>query len=283
MKRIWLLTMALSAALLTVTACGASAQENSTVDAAAPAVVAAAYMDQFDIGAAYAQAVDAMTEQGVLEGYDDGKFHPSETLTREQGAKIITYLIMGANAAEALTCDTAPYTDVAASRRSASCIAWCTEQHILDGYGGGRFGPADPLTGQQFAKMLLCAYRLGDNARYVGADWARNVSADAAGLGLYAGDAAMDFDQPLQRQQAALMASNAQTANGSAATVQPVGGASGGRGTSGGGGGSSGGDVQTPEIEIVPADNSGETEENTETGETVATDSNGDILLPEVP
>ena len=84
---------------------------------------------------AYARAVEHMTEQDVLRGFDDGGFHPADTLTREQGAKIITYLLLGAETADALTGGAAPFTDVAASRWSAPGIAWCSDRHILDGYG----------------------------------------------------------------------------------------------------------------------------------------------------
>ena len=176
------------------------------------------YPDRADIGAAYARAVERMTEQDVLRGFDDGGFHPADTLTREQGAKIITYLLLGAEKADALTCGAAPFTDVAASRWSAPGIAWCSERHILDGYGNGRFGPADPLTGRQFAKMLLCAFGLGDSARYVGAGWAEQVSADSGEYELFVGDETMDSGLPLQRQQAALMADNAQAAGSHSAS-----------------------------------------------------------------
>lgn len=172
----------------------------------------ARYPDRADIGPAYTQAVEHMTEQNILQGYDDGGFHPAATLTREQGAKIITYLLLGAESADALTSATAPFTDVAEFRWSAPSIAWCADRHILDGYGNGRFGPADPLTGQQFAKMLLCAYGLGDASGYVGAAWAEKVSAAGDAYQLFIGDGTMDSGQPLQRQQAALMADNAQTA-----------------------------------------------------------------------
>lgn len=232
----------------------------------AATALAAGYHDSGDVGTAYRDAVARMSEAGVLNGFPDGTFRPAEALTREQGAKLITYMLLGAGAAEALTCDKAPYDDVAANRWSAPSIAWCTDRHILDGYGGGRFGPADQLTGQQFAKMLLCAYGLGENARYVGSSWAANVSADSGKLGLFAGDPAMDSGQPLQRQQAALMAVNAQSAKDAGTTAQPAapsGGGGSGGGSSGGGasgGGASGGSASTPQQpEEAPGGNENDT------------------------
>ena len=43
---------------------------------------------------------------------------------------------------------------MAADRWSAACIAWCTERHILDGYGDGNYGPDDELTREQLAAIL---------------------------------------------------------------------------------------------------------------------------------
>ena len=44
----------------------------------------------------YKQAVDVMTSVGVFDGTGDGtNFTPDGTLTREQAAKIITYMLHG--------------------------------------------------------------------------------------------------------------------------------------------------------------------------------------------
>ena len=101
---------------------------------------ASAFSDDAEVGRAYRSAVDKMTELGVLQGYDDGCFHPEYTLTREQGAKIIAYMFLGKKNADALTCSKATYTDVAADRWSAPYIAWCTGRGILAGSGGGSSG-----------------------------------------------------------------------------------------------------------------------------------------------
>ena len=173
-------------------------------------VTALAFSDEEEIDAPYRDAVAAMTEQGVLEGFEDGSFRPEETLTREQGAKIITYLCIGREAAEALVCRQAPFDDVAADRWSAPYIAWCVEKGIINGYGNGCFGPTDALTGDHYAKMLLCALGLGreDKTAYTGPDWFKAVREDAEAAGLYDGDPAMASDKPLNRGQAALLSWN---------------------------------------------------------------------------
>lgn len=50
----------------------------------------------------YTEAVDLLTGIGVLEGMTSTTFEPQGTLTREQAAKIITYLAVGSTAADAM-------------------------------------------------------------------------------------------------------------------------------------------------------------------------------------
>ena len=76
---------------------------------------AADFTDSGSIGAPYKEAVAEMTARGVLAGFPDGAFHPEETLTREQGAKIVTYMILG-DQVNTLRCDKSPFDDVASSR-----------------------------------------------------------------------------------------------------------------------------------------------------------------------
>ena len=104
----------------------------------------------------YNEAVDVMTAVGVFDGMN-GSFNPDGTLTREQAAKIITYMLMGKSDADKLTTTIAPYSDVSASRWSAGAIAYCTNEGIISGMGHNKFAPTDEVTGLQFAKMLLVA------------------------------------------------------------------------------------------------------------------------------
>ena len=245
---------------------------------------AMAFTDDTDIGKNYKDAVKDMAQSGVLDGFPDGSFKPQQELSREQGAKIVAYMILGKDKADALTSNKAIYSDVAADRWSAPYIAWCTGRGILHGYGDGLFGPGDKLTGRQFTKMLLCALGLGESSRYINDGWADRVSADAKALGLFAGDSAMNSDKPLKRQQAALLAVNAQTA-AEAAALTPSGGGStpsgggstpsGGGSTPSGGGSTPSGGGSTPSGGGTPTDD--------EELPFVGVNGKGEILLPEVP
>ena len=169
---------------------------------------AATYSDADSI--TYKEAVDVMSAVGVLGG-TDGKFNPTEALTREQGAKIITYLLMGGNqkSADALAVSSAPFTDVAADRWSAGSIAYCKAAGILGGKGDGTFGPTEPLTGAAFAKMCLVALGYDANREgLVGGDWQLNVARLVNVADLANEVTAFGYNTTLTRQDAAQVAFN---------------------------------------------------------------------------
>jgi hypothetical protein len=158
----------------------------------------------------YLEAIDLLTSLGILEG-TDGKFNPQDVLTREQGAKIIAYLMLGKDGAEALSTSVAPFKDVASGRWSAGYIAYCVSQGIIGGYGNGNFGPTDTLTGNQFAKMLLVALGYGVNGEFTGPNWSIEVAKYALTEGIFDGNLGANFDAGTKREEAALYAFNALT------------------------------------------------------------------------
>ncbi|MBD9195577.1 MAG: S-layer homology domain-containing protein [Clostridiales bacterium] len=90
----------------------------------------------------YKEAVDVMSAIGVIDGYTDGSFNPTNTLTRGAAAKIICNLILGPTTADALVADAAPYSDVPTSNVFAGYIAYCAKEGIISGYADGTFCPA---------------------------------------------------------------------------------------------------------------------------------------------
>ncbi|MCI7281103.1 S-layer homology domain-containing protein [Dysosmobacter sp.] len=133
----------------------------------------------------YTEAVDVMSAVKVIDGYTDGSFNPTATLTRGAAAKIICNLILGPTTASALVADAAPYKDVPTNHTFAGYIAYCQKEGIISGYADGTFKPANSLTGYAFMKMLLGA--LGYKAEqegYTGANWSINVAKRALNIGL---------------------------------------------------------------------------------------------------
>lgn len=161
----------------------------------------------------YQEAVDVMTAVGVFQGDENGRFNPKDILTREQAAKIVTYMLLGKKAADALVTIAAPFSDVAATRWSAGSIAYCHNEGILAGVGEGKFAPTEQLTGLAFAKMMLTA--LGYDAEtegLVGANWSINAAKLALTVGLTEDMDDVSLSAPMTREQAAQMALNTELA-----------------------------------------------------------------------
>ena len=166
------------------------------------------FKDDKDI--TYDEAVAVISEVGVVDGYTDGTFKPSDTLTRGAAAKIICNLILGPTTAAELHADTAPYKDVPVSNTFSGYIAYCAKEGIISGYADGSFRPAGTLTGYAFMKMLLGALGYDSkNEGYTGANWSIAVAKQAIGIGLNAGLTeefnGVDF---VTREEAALYAFN---------------------------------------------------------------------------
>ena len=172
----------------------------------------------------YKEAVDVVSSLDIVDGYTDGSFNPTNTLTRGAAAKIICNLILGPTTADALSADTAPFKDVPVTNEFAGYIAYCSQQGIISGYADGTFRPAGTLTGYAFMKMLLGALGYdSDIEGYVGANWSVAVAKQAVGIGLDDGNDEFVGVKAVTREEACLYAFNTLTADmveyGSTTTV----------------------------------------------------------------
>ena len=158
----------------------------------------------------YSEAVDVMSAAKVIDGYAEGDFRPTATLTRGAAAKIICNLILGPTTASALVADAAPYKDVPTTNTFAGYIAYCAKEGIISGYADGTFKPANTLTGYAFMKMLLGAlgYK-ADVEGYTSPNWSINVAKQAINAGLNKGLKG-DFNgvKAVNREEACLYAFN---------------------------------------------------------------------------
>lgn len=92
-------------------------------------------------------AVQFVAQNGLMQG-TPVNFSPNTNLSR---AMIVTILwrYAGEPVAEGET-----FTDVQAGRWYTEAISWASANEIMRGYGGGRFGPNDNVTREQFAVIL---------------------------------------------------------------------------------------------------------------------------------
>ena len=137
----------------------------------------------------YEEAVNVMSEMGIIDGYTDGDFRPQGTLTRQAAAKIIACMMLGKTTAESLGTQAAPFKDVPAGSQFAGYIAFCVERGLIDGYADGTFRPTGTLTGFAFLKMLLGALGYDSSIEgYTGTNWTVNVAGRAYEIGLTDGN-----------------------------------------------------------------------------------------------
>ena len=168
---------------------------------------AATYTDIENVSEDAKVALYVLSAIGILEGFEDGSFGPKGSFTREQAAKIITWLLVGPSADRLPSIDTG-FSDVKATDWSAKYIAYCVSQGVIYGYGDGTFGPKDAVTDIQFAAMLL---RILGGSGYEGAGWEMRVFADATGgfQGIDILEFDIDVTQSALRENVAVYAFNA--------------------------------------------------------------------------
>lgn len=129
----------------------------------------------------YGSAVYAYTK-GLMQGVGDDAFAPEDRVTRAMLVTILHRL----EGQPAVTAKNA-FTDVPEGKWYTDAVVWASSAGIIDGYGGGLFGPGDRLTREQMVTVLR------NYARYKGAaaDASGDLSAfsDASAVSQWAADA----------------------------------------------------------------------------------------------
>ena len=145
----------------------------------------------------YHTAIDYVLNNGIMNGMGGGLFAPGESTTR---AMIVTtlYRIEGEPAVNGKN----SYSDVKNSVWYTDAIIWATEKGIVNGYGGGKFGPQDLVTREQIAAILyryafsegLDVSQRADLSKYIDAgsihSWAYDAMSWANAEGLMMGRSA---------------------------------------------------------------------------------------------
>jgi hypothetical protein len=123
---------------------------------ASSSVSAATHVTLTDINGSYAKTyIQALVDQGVISGYEDGTFRPFNRITREEFA---TLLVRTLN----LTPDPAPaakFTDVDYWARPY--VGALVKAGLTAGVSSTTFGAHDPITREQLATFLVRG--LGEN------------------------------------------------------------------------------------------------------------------------
>lgn len=183
-------------ALLTTGACGAGERTEENVEANVTVTAEAAAEDSIlysDIAGDewFVDAVDELTQKGIMTGVEDGVFGPYRPVTRAT-VILVLWRLDGSPEAEV----SEPFPDV--EPWFATAAAWAKGYGIATGYLDGRFGGRDIVTREQMASFL---YRY---AQYKGeplaqgalgmfsdaadiSEWAQEAMAHVTGLGIMQG------------------------------------------------------------------------------------------------
>ena len=97
---------------------------------------------------ALSQAIDTLAVYGLLSGYEDGTFHPGETITRAE------FSAMVASALNLRRSDSAPFSDVDPSAWYAGAVNAMAAKGFLSGDGDGRFRPEDTISYEEMVTVL---------------------------------------------------------------------------------------------------------------------------------
>jgi len=115
-----------------------------------------------DVIGVHADAMTCALEYGMVQGFGDGTFRPWATITRGQAATFVrNYLEVGLGT-ELEEPDELPFDDIADSPHTQD-IAALHAAGLVDGRDDGTFGPDEPLTRGQFAKLTLGALDVLDD------------------------------------------------------------------------------------------------------------------------
>ncbi|MGM9927409.1 MAG: NlpC/P60 family protein [Lysinibacillus sp.] len=99
-------------------------------------------------------AIHNLSAQGVINGYLDGTFRPSNSVTRGQAAAIINRVL------NYTPKNTTSFKDVSSSHMFAKDIAAMKELGIIQGFTDGTYRPNDTLTRAQMAVIVHNAFNL---------------------------------------------------------------------------------------------------------------------------
>lgn len=99
-------------------------------------------------------AIEALAARGIIDGMEDGLFHPEESMTRAQFAAIVVRALGLTPAASDA------FTDVPSTAWYAPYVGTASTYGLINGVGEGRFNPDGTITKQEAAVMVARAAKL---------------------------------------------------------------------------------------------------------------------------
>lgn len=101
----------------------------------------------------FAKAVTYVNEAGIMIGDANGNFNPYKTVTRAEMATIICRMMSHTDGEKPSN----DFSDVPIGHWANTYIGKAAKLGIVNGYGGGKFGPSDSVTYEQAVTMIVRA------------------------------------------------------------------------------------------------------------------------------
>ncbi|MBR2002050.1 MAG: S-layer homology domain-containing protein [Firmicutes bacterium] len=141
------------------------------------------------IGTEYEEAVKKLLADGVVSGYSDGSFKPENPITRAEVCAMLIKAGGSVDAGESEVAIEAAFSDLDKAPWAKSFILEAAEAGIVSGYKDGTFKPANNISYNELASMLVKA--AGVKSGDIVGGWPEGFVAKAKELGapMKAGDA----------------------------------------------------------------------------------------------
>ncbi|MDO4551943.1 MAG: S-layer homology domain-containing protein [Bacillota bacterium] len=163
-------------------------------------------------GTKYEEAVTALAEAGVVEGYPDGSFLPGNSITRAEACKIVVLAAAEGNRVPAAALEAAAgaaaesFSDVSADFWAAPYIGYAVEQGVVNGYPDGSFRAGQNVTYYELVKMMAAAMGVEEDS--LTGQWPDNYESAAETLGLLENVSYTDGNAAASRGDVAIVAYN---------------------------------------------------------------------------
>ena len=170
----------------------------------------------------YAEAIDVLSNLGIIDGFTDGEYKPEGYFTRAQAAKMVAIVhnaatngkIKGQDGISALYGNAQNAFTDCTGNWAVAYINYCRATGLLDGITRTTYAPNSKLTGVQWLKLMLTTLNFDTSKEgYLGAGWDIHVLNRANEIGLLDGLAdGWKGDVPVTRGEAAQILYNTLTA-----------------------------------------------------------------------
>jgi len=107
-------------------------------------------------GSDYSEAITMLSDLGVIQGKDDGKYHPEDTITRAEACAMIARLMTGDPKVSQYV-GAQSFSDVKKDSWKDSAIGYCYINGIVIGVGNNKFEPDRAITDAEFVTMVVRA------------------------------------------------------------------------------------------------------------------------------